>query len=108
MERETKIAGKWYTVCQDCHQEMNPGSGCSMSIVQIDGTDYYRIKAGDKADLFPNMTIGHICNDCNVKIGQYHHYGCGLERCPKCYDLLSICGCNDKYFIKTKTDINSK
>lgn len=35
------------------------------------------------------------CHDCNVAVGQYHHPGCDMERCPKCTGQLISCGCLD-------------
>lgn len=35
----------------------------------------------------------HRCHDCNVKVGQHHHPGCDMERCPKCQGQLIGCGC---------------
>lgn len=36
------------------------------------------------------------CHDCNVKHGQAHHWGCDVERCPRCEGQLISCGCLDK------------
>jgi len=104
MERKVEFMANGHTICRDCRQMMNPGEGCSATIVQIGDTDFYRIQSGDRQDLIPCMGLDRTCHDCNVKPGQYHHYGCSMERCPRCGDQLYICRCNGKYYIKTKTD----
>ena len=83
-----------YAICEDCKQEMAPGNGCTASHVRIDGKIYKRIKAGDELDYLPDMEVGEICHDCNVKAGQYHHVECDMERCPACHTQLFCCHCN--------------
>ena len=38
---------------------------------------------------------GARCHDCGIenKIGNVHHWGCDMERCPKCRQQLIGCDC---------------
>jgi len=40
-----------------------------------------------------NILYGTRCPDCGVSIGGFHHPGCGHEKCPRCGERLSLCGC---------------
>jgi len=105
IRKEVMEKGKYGTViCQDCRQEMSPGYGCSILTIRIGNKYYERIKAGDSLDLLPDMKPYDICYDCNVRKGQYHHFGCEMERCPSCLGQLFCCDCENKYLINTRTD----
>ena len=72
---------KWAS-CLMCHKRMAPGHGCERSVVGSKGTSYERIKVGDEYDFYPHAEEGDFCHDCNAGAGQYHHWGCDVERCP--------------------------
>ena len=38
------------------------------------------------------MELG-ICHDCGAVEGQYHYFGCDMERCPFCGHQLISCDC---------------
>jgi hypothetical protein len=81
-------------ICEACHQQMQPNNGCSVSHITIDGKKCRRIKAGDEhhaanADTTDDVT----CPECNVGMGQYHHWECGVEECPVCRGYLQHCDC---------------
>jgi len=74
--------------CKDCKKPMNVSS-CSKrnSQIVIDDKVYKR-----------NTTyfdVNKRCHDCNIvnKKGNIHHFGCDMERCPKCKGQLISCGC---------------
>ena len=67
----------------DCGQQMNPANACKFNIVIIGSKEYSRTPYNE----------GDICHDCNVAVGQYHHNGCDMERCPKCSGQLISCFC---------------
>jgi hypothetical protein len=52
---------------------------------------------GDTSPSIPYTQAGaaptHRCHDCNVQIGGFHHPGCDMEECPRCYGQLISCGC---------------
>jgi len=75
------------SVCQDCKQEMQTAKSCTFP--KISGKT--RIKYGEE-----NEDWGadrQKCHDCAVGKGGIHHFGCDVERCPKCKGQLISCGC---------------
>lgn len=78
--------------CPDCRQEMldKEVKTCTYQEVKIDGfwyprnTDYY--------------DVNDRCHDCSIKntLGNVHHFGCDIERCPKCSKQLISCDCTKK------------
>ncbi len=72
---------------------MIPNNGCLFSHIELNGKRYKRIKSGDAGDYAYNDGRDNICHDCNVGVGQYHHFGCDLERCPICREQLISCDC---------------
>jgi len=87
---------KW-PVCKICKKEEFPGEGCGISTVYCNDKKYERIKAGDKLDFMPNMAKDDFCHDCNVRLGQYHHFNCDAERCPACNMQMISCGCDIEF-----------
>jgi len=57
--------------------------------LELQGTVYPRIRYG--AD-YPNGK--DLCRDCGVEHGQFHIFGCCVERCPKCGEGQAVaCPC---------------
>ena len=52
-----------------------------------------RIKFGSSDEGFGNPQKGESCHDCAVIVGQYHVWGCDVERCPVCHGQLISCPC---------------
>ena len=46
-----------------------------------------------------------ICHDCDAKEGEFHQFGCDMERCPFCGGQLVSCGC---MYIKLGYDYQPK
>lgn len=74
-------------ICSDCGKEMQTAKTCTMNMIRIGGKWYKR-----------NTTyfdVNEHCHDCGIenKKGNVHHWGCDMERCPKCGGQLISCGC---------------
>ena len=86
--------------CEDCKKEMlKVNSSCDLN--------FRCIKIGNK--IYPRDTLefdyNKNCHDCGIlnKIGNLHHFGCDMERCPKCKGQLISCYCK-----KQEIGINDK
>lgn len=86
-------------ICNGCGKETNTADGCDIYAVEIDGKFYDRLKFGDDNNYDYADDDGR-CPDCGVKIGFYHHIGCGIEVCPRCENLADSCSCTRSGKIK--------
>jgi hypothetical protein len=71
--------------CKDCKQEMTAADTCTYDTIRSRGHDWPRSRAHF------NEPTGR-CHDCGIMHGGIHHWGCDVERCPKCG--LQLIGCN--------------
>ncbi len=78
------------TICNQCKKELTVADSCTYPFIRIGDKVYPR--NSDKFDL------GKRCHDCGIlnKKGNIHHYGCDVERCPKCGLQLLSCYCIDR------------
>ena len=76
--------------CEDCGQEMMDENTrtCVFLYINIEGKWYRRDTE--------YHDVNERCHDCNIVNGQVHHFGCDMERCPKCGGQLISCDCKDK------------
>jgi Zn-finger nucleic acid-binding protein len=81
-------------ICPDCKQSMTTAISCNHPFIKLKGkwykrnTSYYDLgRAGQGR-----------CHDCGIKNhgGHIHHFGCDIERCPRCKGQLISCGCADR------------
>ncbi len=77
--------------CQDCAQEKLTADSCTFN----------NILMGIQGDFYERDTTyydkNERCHDCGIlnQKGNYHHLGCGIERCPKCGLQLLSCDCSE-------------
>ena len=78
--------------CWDCDKEMMKAKACDkkFATIEIDGKEYQRDTH--------YFDVNKRCHDCNIvnQDGNLHHYGCDMERCPKCGGQLISCDCGKK------------
>lgn len=89
-----------YDICRCCYQRKKPRHGCFLSYVRIKKSIFKRIKVGSALSIEADtgkVKRDYLCKECNAGKGQYHHYGCKMERCPFCTNQLVGCRCNAKY-----------
>ena len=82
--------------CKDCGKEMHGSKTCDkrrFSYILLDGEVYLR----NIRNPYTDAPRGWRC-DCGIpaREGALHHYGCDIERCPKCGGQLISCGCGKK------------
>jgi hypothetical protein len=82
--------------CKDCKQEMDrdkptASDSCTFQGIEINGE--IRLRNTEYFD------INNHCHDCGIlnKKGNIHHFGCDIERCPKCGNQLISCNCKKGY-----------
>lgn len=78
-------------ICPDCNQQMlaKETESCTLDTLIIDGQAYKRDTT--------YYDVNERCHDCGIlnRPGNIHHFGCDIERCPKCGGQLLACGCHD-------------
>ena len=82
--------------CGVCGLEMLEANGCSVDKIHCNGKTYERIRYGTEDG---RGNPGEICHDCGCHYGEYHHFGCDVERCPDCGGQLISCDCKDVYVL---------
>lgn len=83
--------------CKDCKQEMENANTCIYPYIGINGKVYHRDVS--------SFDINKKCHDCGIvnKRGNVHHFGCDVERCPRCKGQIISCSCNKQKLYKENT-----
>jgi hypothetical protein len=74
-------------ICEACNREMLTADSCS----ERQGHIPYGLEtvwAKYKIHILPDR-----CDDCNVKLGSFHHLECDMEECPNCHEQILSCKC---------------
>jgi len=61
--------------------------------VVIAGIERQRVRYGEEAEDWG--ADRQPCHDCGAVKGQFHVFGCDVERCPVCGGQLIFCECDD-------------
>jgi len=96
--------------CSMCKHEMLFSQSCTVPYVKI-GKKWYKRNTSyfDSSDLSPEEIKKELkelgdelfhCHDCGIenKEGNVHHFGCDVEKCPKCKDQFAFCKCKKEIF----------
>jgi len=77
--------------CKDCDKEMldEETKSCSIKVrcIKINGETFARDTT--------QFDWNDRCHDCGIenRVGNIHHFGCDMERCPRCGGQLISCDC---------------
>lgn len=71
--------------CQDCKQEMQTATSCTKPYIRVNGKVYLRNTR--------YHDVNKRCHDCGIVNGNIHHFGCDMERCPRCKGQIISCSC---------------
>lgn len=75
--------------CKLCRQDMNRVEGCKNDkVIKFSDVSLDAVKAGESSDFTDS-----VCHDCGASVGEPHHVGCDVERCPRCEGQLISCDC---------------
>lgn len=76
--------------CKYCKRDMLKTSGCTFTKFELRNRIVVpRQKVGEEDRIKP----GKRCGDCGALYGNYHHFGCDMERCPVCGMQAAFCDC---------------
>ena len=73
--------------CEDCNKNMTGSVTCTLRYIQL-GDEFF-----ERNTVY--FDVNKKCHDCGIinKDGNIHHYGCDMERCPRCEGQMLSCGC---------------
>jgi len=73
------------TICAYCKQKMGTNDSCTHNALRYKNEITIRNST--------HFEGKERCRDCGIKneIGNYHHFSCNVELCPKCDKILIHC-----------------
>src|SRR3954454_5974708 len=77
-------------MCHDCNREMLLAASCRARLLALARQRFGRLTYEPPRT---QRDIGKRCHDCGVRPGGFHHFGCDMERCPRCGGQLFCCDC---------------
>lgn len=77
-------------VCVKCGGRIGTTCGCRARTFSFDQKRYRRICVGDERDRL-HLKESHTCPECRAESGRWHHWGCKMEICPVCGNILTKC-----------------
>jgi len=84
-------------ICKDCKADTFDVETCDVPYILIGEHVYQRDRSHYEHEKCEAAFSTHAsrCRDCNIVNGHghIHHFGCEIERCPKCGGQLISCGC---------------
>jgi len=94
--------------CQVCQLEMtDPDSvSCLLPVLIVADPDGEIIERYWRNSSY--FDVNDRCHDCEIVNvdGNFHHFGCDIERCPKCGLQLISCGCFEGKTLEFHADLN--
>ncbi|MDY0132708.1 MAG: hypothetical protein RBR53_08570 [Desulforegulaceae bacterium] len=92
--------------CSLCGKEKNLSDSCVKHYLRINDLFYQAIvyEPRNKTLYEIHNNIKKRCPYCGVVEGGYHHIGCALEVCPKCFKFWLSCNCFGIKTLKNKKE----
>lgn len=78
-------------VCQLCGGQIGSTVGCRTRTFTFQNKRFQRVKVGDPGDTAYAGKKKPVCAECSAQEGRWHHWKCGMERCPICGEQLNAC-----------------
>jgi len=84
--------------CEDCDQEMLGSKSCDQGLLAFD-LEANRLTSKTYKRNTKYFDVNEHCHDCGIenKKGNIHHFGCDMERCPRCKGQLLSCECREEF-----------
>jgi hypothetical protein len=82
-------------ICTDCSQEMTVAIGCDPQ--RASHVMFMRdLKIMPRVKGVPKVKSGRCDCGSQLEFKPLHHFGCDMERCPRCKGQMISCQCGDR------------